>query len=201
MHQVALSSAQFRALVAFRHGLPVKESAGVCPLCCRECADAYGIHSLHCMAGGLRTLAHNDLRDAVAALASTALLGPAREQHPFPASPSSRMDVVLHRGFGARTALLDVAITHRDPTSYEVVKLAEYGHLVDETSQLFVPLVCDVFGRWGDAARPALSVIAQAYASRCADGRAGRLLFFATLNGVVMRWVARLLLASVETAE
>ena len=194
MHLVGLTSSQFFSLVAFRLGLPIRESSGLCPLCCRVCSDIYGVHALRCMSGGLRTLAHNDLRDAVAGLASSALLNPLREQHPFPQSPSSRIDVVLPRGFGEKTALLDVAITSGDPTAYEGIKRAEYGRFV-AASQLLIPLVCDVHGCWGSAAKSALSVVVRAFASRCADVRAGRLFFFATLNGVVMRWVARLLLA------
>ena len=148
------------------------------------------------------------LRDRLAELSSTALLAPQREVHAFPGSPTQRIDLVLYRGFGHRQALLDVVITHaltphgllspgRAASAYEAIKSAEYGHLVDPASQILVPVVTDTFGGWGEAAQQALQVVSRAFASRCVDGRGGRLAFFAALNGTLMRAIAGMLLSNV----
>ena len=204
---LVLSSPAFRALARFRLGLPVTDVPRPCQFCLRVDADVLGDHSLSCMAGGVRTLAHNALRDKLFQLATSALLSPQREVSVFPASSSQRIDLVVRGGFGHRTALFDIAITHaltpgglRAPgeaaSRYEAVKTAEYGRFVDVNTQLFFPAVVDTFGGWGDSVRPALNVLAHNFASRCAEGKGGRSVFFAALNGTLMRSIAALLLAN-----
>ena len=157
------------------------------------------------MSGGQRTLAHNQCRDEIFNLASTALLNPQKEAHPF--ANSQRIDLVLHTGF-PKTMLLDLAITHAlarsnlrealsapggAATAYEQVKVSEYGSSV-LPHQTLCPLVVDTFGAWGNSAVPVLAKMAHNFARRSMLGRWGVSEFYTRLNTRVMRSVADLLL-------
>ena len=82
-------AAEFQALARLRLGLPQRDPTlpeATCALCHKRPSDAMGRHSLTCLSSGLRSAVHNDLRDLVFRLSSSALLGPRREELCFPPS-------------------------------------------------------------------------------------------------------------------
>ena len=207
-----LSSELFVVLARFRMGMHLCDADFVCPQCRQSTSDRLGDHALTCMSGGLRTLAHNAMRDQVSSLLSECLLRPIRETHPFTSSPAARIDISVF--WQGKEHLIDVAITHplregglhdasTSPggaaTTYEKVKISEYGRYVDATQQL-VPLIFDTVGAVGESGRKFLAGIAAEYVKRYNSGTPGRLEFFARINGKLMRQIANILLMNVPSA-
>ena len=76
--------------------MPHTSRVVTCPVCNQVEADVFGVHSLSCMHGGLRTILHNAVCQAIHRTASQGMLGSAREWC-FSPITSSRVDVVLHQ--------------------------------------------------------------------------------------------------------
>lgn len=204
----------FVAALRLRLGLPILETPSTCRLCNSSEADVFGHHSLACISGGLRTRAHNAIRDGVDALARSALLTPAREPRPFANSPQSRLDISVSRD--GVLFLYDIALTFPlqqssvqaaaleqggAATKYEAIKRNKYLPLIAQEPRpadfKLVPLICDTFGAWGDSAAPALATIAHAWGLR-SDLRPAIAMPLAMhrLNFVIIREVARIALAN-----
>lgn len=203
----------FVVAVRLRLGLPVAPEPMKCHLCHAKEADQLGRHALVCMNAGLRTRAHNRVRDEVFKIASEALLEPVREPRPFTKDTGSRVDVAFERN--GVIQLFDVAVTSPfkpgaaaraaevpggAATAYEKVKEKFYGPkiLAEPRPKDFclVPLVVDSLGAWGASARPAISHLAAAGASRAGVAPAVAIaLAVHRLSFTVAREVAKVVLA------
>ena len=131
------------------------------------------------MKSGVRTRAHNRLRNTLAAICREALLDPSQEGHAFPAEPNRRADVCFW--LTNQLHVIDLAITHpfRDPhtravasvigggaaTLYEEVKNAKYASIVAKGAK-FVPFVMDSYGALSQSATAVLKAIVPLYAQR-----------------------------------
>lgn len=199
-HHLWLGPAEFRSLMRLRHGLSLRENECVCPNCGTAVADAWGDHVTTCLNTGLRAKAHYDLCGELVSLMSYGLMAPQREVTPFPAHAGKRLDIAAKAGFHGKVGLIDVAITHAlranvlrpgdAATEYERVKVLEYGELVEPRTQVLVPCIVDTFGAWGASARYFLRTAARMYAARHGEGKVGEAIFYARLNGTLMRSIA-----------
>ena len=202
--------AVFVAALRLRLGLPLADAPSTCRLCHVVEADVHGHHTLCCLHLGMRTRAHDRLRNEVQALAKRSLLTPGGEARPFSTDPGARMDVVLVKE--GVFHLLDTAIIfplalqHRThaatksggaATNYEAKKHQRYGPVIarepNPAAFKLIPLVVDMFGAWGDAALPAITVLAHAWALRVDLPRSVAIsLAFHRLNFTVIKAVASL---------
>ncbi len=156
-----MTAAQFLVLMRHRLGLLIYaepddgEPRRLCRLCGKVAIDAR--HALICLSGGLRTALHNDLRDLLYRIGSTAMLGPRREEQCFVGG--MRADVVFTNA--RRVMAIDVAITGVDSgreyavdaskpgaasDMYARKKFTTYGAAAAAAGVDFVPLVFDTFG-------------------------------------------------------
>ena len=206
MHMCVMSNSEFDVLVRHRFGAKVHAQGGKCLRCSAAIDREDGYHSLTCMSGGDRAILHNNVRDLLFSLATTGLLDPQRECHPFAASPGSRLDVGFP--FKGKTMLVDVAITHAlrpdfvdsaaltsggAANKYSWTKFATYGGLVNQQTQVLLPFVAETFGAWSDGALETISIVGRAYAARTNSGSFGQWEVATRLNHAVMRGVAHLL--------
>ena len=163
------------------------------------------------MSGGLHTLAHHAVRDALRRITSQALMNPRAEVAPFPTAPSLRLDLVLNSGVGAKQCLIDVALiscftrtlpsaTLQNPrlaaTSYESIKRDKYGAFVSSTQEL-LPFVIDCCGSFSASAQLLLRRVAPAIAIRTGEHHSiTKQIIVAELGAIVATHYARMILAA-----
>jgi hypothetical protein len=184
-----LQNQQMVTTARLRLGLPIYAADTDCCMCRQSSvSDNMGRHSLACMSGGFRTRLHHGARDDLVRLAAMALANPRTEAACFPDAPGRRCDLLLqghtHRG---RACALDYAcITHTDArlrtaaetqggaaTAYEATKRADYEALADSAGLHFVPMIQDIYGAWGQSAKPIIKQLSRRIADRTGDHRAG----------------------------
>lgn len=173
----------FTTAIRLRLGMVVREETKDRPLRCGLChqhdVDPYGHSQLKCMKSGVRTRAHNLLRNALAAICRESLLDPSLEGHAFPAEPRRRADICFF--LTNKYNVVDLAITHpfRDErtvalasvvaggaaTLYEEVKQQKYAAIVTKGAH-FVPFVMDTYGALSQTAVTTLKAIVPLYAQR-----------------------------------
>ena len=157
-----------------------------------------------CMKCGMRTRAHNALRDTLGGLCRDALLAPQLEAHPFTAAQNLRIDLMF--GMSGVMNLVDVAITHpfRESnrshaastpggaaTAYEATKHSTYGKYVREGFQVLVPFVLDTYGALGATAIETARRIAPLYGRRLGlSSTVASRIVFGRLTTCVVRWMA-----------
>lgn len=191
-HQSWLPGPAFLAAIRLRFGLPVLPFPGPCGLCGHARADVFGVHTLSCMSGGQRTLMHHGLVNELHGIASAALLHSTREAAPF--GNGLRLDYLLraapvHGSVGADVAIVNplgpahVGVAALAPgaaaTAYEATKVLKYGALCAAAHIHFVPVVADIFGAFGEAARPHIAMIAGAWSRQAGVSGAAASLFVA----------------------
>jgi hypothetical protein len=211
-----MSHSAFTTALRLRLGLPVREAPGPCTLCSENgkshTLDIYGHEAAKCRLSGLRTRAHNKLRDALNRLLNEALLAPAREVA-ISTTTSERVDIACNMS-GVRH-FIDVAITHPFQqsaqgvqraaqcaggwaTEYEGVKRKKYASIFgksnkSEGSQVLVPFVVDTFGAMGETAAAFVKRAVPLYARRLglSTAVAGRV-FAGRLTTCVIRELAEI---------
>ena len=211
-----MSNAQFQILVRHRLGLPVypETPADEPPRKCRLCDTcvATARHSLICLSGGLRTALHNQLRDLIFRLASSAMLGPRREMQCF-ADNNQRLDVVLTNM--RRVLAVDVSITGIDSCSVgdfrpaasrpggaaDAAAKAKDAKYLAPTAAIgidFAPVIFDTLGALNAKGVSFLRLLANAW-GRQFDIRPSRSqpLINHRFSAVLNRGIAQLLLANV----
>ena len=98
-------------MVKYRLGIPVYTRNGICPACSLP-SDQMGDHSLGCRNTGDRIARHNMLRDVLFETASSADLGPSREErHLLPGTSARPGDVTIRRWTNGKDSAIDVTVT------------------------------------------------------------------------------------------
>jgi len=201
-----LDPAAFDAVIRLRLGVPLSDVESSCDRCHAPVKDVNGTHLLACMAGSLRSELHTEISQTAFSYATRGGLQPFREGRPFSSAPGARLDI----GFisGGQSHLLDFAVTsHLRPihlaqaaqasggaaTAYEDIKRNKYGAFI-RPGQVLHPVCFDTLGAWGAAAAKPLYIIASKYAGGSGLGPSAMHLFYAHLNAVIMKNVARILL-------
>ena len=106
-----LRASEFIPVVKYRLGIPVYTRNGTCPACSLP-SDKMGDHSLGCRNTGDRIARHNMLRDVIFETASSADLGPSREErHLLPGTSARPGDVTIRRWTNGRDSAIDVTVT------------------------------------------------------------------------------------------
>ena len=202
-----LPAVEFTACLRFRFGLPVSPASSPCALCKGSTtSDAYGVHSVACMGGGLHTLVHHTLRAWLFYLASSANTMPAQESCCFPTRPNLRIDVLLRLlRVCADVALISpfaqanigpaIASPGGASTAYEASKATTYGVAAGAASLTLVAFVVDAVGAMSASARSLVLRLARLRAQRFDASAASAIA--ATLRDFSIahqRGVARLLL-------
>ena len=171
-----MSASIFTTAIRLRLGLPVRPSAGPCPMCPTRDHEVgvHGHEAINCMGSGQRTRAHNALRDSLTRIMHDALLSPQREVR-VSAAAGQRLDICIYMSGVAH--YFDTAITHAFrsatngqrqhalaaagrtqggwATEYEAVKRSKYGKDFEAsiaTRRVLVPFVVDSFGAMGASA-------------------------------------------------
>ena len=106
-----LRSTEFIPLIKYRLGIPIYRSEGPCPAC-QKPSDCMGDHALGCARTGDRIARHNILRDVLFEAASSAALGPIREEpHLLPGTAARPGDILIRRWCNGKDAAIDVTVT------------------------------------------------------------------------------------------
>ena len=101
---------EFRYSILYRLGAPIYSTSGPCPACQRP-SDRFGDHALACGSDGERIARHNNLRDALYSVASSANLAPRKEEQALlPGTNSKPADVLIPHWSGGRDTALDVTV-------------------------------------------------------------------------------------------
>jgi hypothetical protein len=201
----------FTVACRVRLGLPIgTKEAYSCPLCGQEVVDdEHRLHMYSCMSGGGRSHLHNVERRTLSSLMSVALFQPREETHCF-TEANLRADITFSTCTSATGSsiqhCIDLAFTSPfvdggrraamstpggAATRYEAEKRVHYAHLINEATQVFHPVVCDMLGAWGRSAQPILKDIASAYAKRYPQAITAKIHFYSTLNTILVRHLAR----------
>ena len=158
------------------------------------------------MAGGDRSILHNNIRDLLLSFATIGMLDPEKECRVFPESPDSRLD--LGFVFRGKKILVDVAVTHAlrpDHVDFAAAapggavnvygqsKFTTYGSLLNPQTQVLVPFVADTYGAWSTGALETIKIVGRAFAARANAGPVAMWEVATRLNHAVMRGVAHLL--------
>ncbi len=135
-----------------------------------DTADSWGHHSLNCMWGGSRTLAHNRLVDCLKAHMSIAGWHPKKEARPFCGHKDIRADIVTTARIMPRDFAVDVATISPFNKTHGIRILAWGGGAAasayGESNKLqtrykaveadrqyeVVPVVAEHLGAWGEHA-------------------------------------------------
>jgi hypothetical protein len=212
----AFTPLEFSTLLKLWLGMDVYPQEFTCPACQVTCMDKKGYHALTCKSGGHLGTRHNALRDNFYDACSVACLGPKREL-PFllPNTNKRPADVYLPNFTLGKPACLDFAVTHTQQPKY--LKLAsvtagiaakEYGSKVkdrkyaaecEEQGLMFVPMVTEVFGVWGQPAESVFYHVGKMCASRGGIELGGALhRIMQRLSVTLMRCNARALVARLD---
>ena len=122
-----LRAAEFIPVLKYRLGIPLYSSDGPCPACSQP-SDRMGDHSLGCGKTGDRIARHNMLRDVLFEAASSADLGPTKEErHLLPGSIARPGDLTIRRWSNGKDGAIDVTVTGPLSPSNVACAAAEAG--------------------------------------------------------------------------
>ena len=174
-----LQPVQFVFAVKYRLGCQVYEEDGPCPAC-HQASDKYGDHALCCGFWGERITRHNQIRDHIFQMASSAVLNPVKEgRFLLPGNDRRPADVYLPNWSAGRDTALDITVVN--PLQQATVGEAAVtpGHSLDfafdrkmrgaadeceRQGIAFLPLAFESLGGWHRAAVTEVKKIAQAMA-------------------------------------
>ena len=106
-----LRASEFIPVLKYRLGMPVYTSSGLCPAC-KLPSDRMSDHSLGCRTTSDRIARHNMLRDVLFETASSADLGPSKEErHLLPGTSARPGDVTIWRWTNGKDSAIDVTVT------------------------------------------------------------------------------------------
>jgi hypothetical protein len=181
-----LTPPEFTVLLKWWCGMDVFDSVFACPSC--GCAmDRGGYHALTCRHAGTLGVRHNALREIfLDFLGRAGIKGCSREAPSLlPGSAARPADIFVPNFAAAQSACLDFAVTHTQQPNilqcasvcggaaaeqYETaVKEDKFGADCKKAGLLLVPMVVEVFGRWGERSQEAFQLIAKACANRASE--------------------------------
>jgi len=180
-----LTPAEFTVLIKWWCGMDVFGSVFACPGC-GAAMDKAGYHALTCRRMGGFGVRHNALRELFLHFLSQADI-PAEREAPslLPGTAARPADIFVPNFAGNKPACLDFAVTHTlqpnilqcasvcggaAAAQYEVaVKENKFGAQCEAAGLILVPMVVEVFGRWGERAQEGFALVAKACASRASE--------------------------------
>ena len=195
----------------------VFDAVFACPGC-GAAMDQAGYHALTCRHLGSFGVRHNALRETFLHFLSLAGI-PAEREAPslLPGSAARPADIFVPNFAGTQAACLDFAVTHTQQSNilhcasvcggaaaerYEgAVKDAKLGEECKAAGLLLVPMVVEVFGRWGERSAEAMKLATKGCANRASE----RVAFAGahvrrSLSVTLQRLNARILLARMNPA-
>ena len=151
----------------YRLGAKVFQEEGPCTACGRD-SDVYGDHAISCGNEGERIARHNHLRDALFHTAVAAALGSVKEERAvIPGSNARPADLLIPNWSGGKDAVMDVTVNNplqlsllersADSPGHSLNvafnrKWTKYGEACLQEGVKFIPLPCETFGAWHEAA-------------------------------------------------
>ena len=180
-----LTPAEFTVLIKWWCGMDVFGTGIACPGC-GAAMDKVGYHALTCRHMGGFGVRHNALREIFLHFLTQADI-PAEREAPslLPGTAARPADIFVPNFAGDKPACLDFAVTHtlqpnilqrasvcggEAAAQYEVnVKEAKFGAQCEAAGLVLVPMVVEVFGRWGERAQEGFALVAKACASRASE--------------------------------
>ena len=174
-----LKDCELRMLIALRFGWNINDTRR-CIACGKAEVDADGTHSLSCVHGGWRTLAHTVMSRVLIAILGEARMQPKPEYTPFVAHADKnvqglRLDVAFFFPGGQQQQLVDVALLNPLAPTYAATaatapnaateitakdKLDKYARFTDPQREVIRPLIFDMCGGINDDGRKLLNDIA-----------------------------------------
>ena len=174
-----LQPIQFVFSVKYRLGCQVYDDDGPCPAC-HQASDKYGDHALCCGFWGERITRHNDIRDHIFKMASSAVLNPVKEgRFLLPGNDRRPADVLLPNWAAGLDAALDVTVVNPLQQATVDEAAATPGHSLsfaferkmrgaaddcERQGVSFIPLAFESLGGWHKVAVREVKKIAQAMA-------------------------------------
>ena len=169
---------EFALAVKLRLGIRIFQENTDCSLCLVP-MDRMGDHGLHCSRGGGWQGRHNGIRDAFAAMAAAASLGPQVERGGIVEGRFRPADVLLPSWPSGQTTCYDVTVVSPTQDRYLVRAAQEAGVALEGASRdkrdkhqqrcedqglLFAPIAVETFGGWGKEAVDAIKGVSRALA-------------------------------------
>jgi hypothetical protein len=166
--------------------MDVFDSVFACPSC-GYAMDRAGYHALTCLHAGSFGVRHNALREIFLDFLGRAGIKGCMREAPslLPGSAARPADIFVPNFAAAQSACLDFAVTHTQQPNiiqcagvcggaaaeqYEIaVKEDKFGAECKKAGLLLVPMVVEVFGRWGERSQEAFRLIAKAGANRASE--------------------------------
>jgi hypothetical protein len=211
------SPREFSVLLKWWCGMNVYDSVCACPGC-GAAMDQAGYHALTCRHMGSFGVRHNALRESFLHFLSLAGI-PAEREAPslLPGSAARPADIFVPNFAGTQAACLDFAVTHTQQPNilhcasvcggaaaerYEVtVKEAKFGVQCKAAGLVLVPMVVEVFGRWGERSLEAMKLATKGCAHRASERvPAAGAHVRRSLSVTLQRLNARILLARMDPA-
>jgi len=181
-----LTPPEFTVLIKWWCGMEVFDSVFACPSC-GYAMDRAGYHALTCRHAGSLGVRHNALREIFLNFLGRAGIKGCMREAPslLPGSAARPADIFVPNFAAAQSACLDFAVTHTQQPNilecasvcggaaaeqYEIaVKEDKFGAECKAAGLLLVPMVVEVFGRWGERSQEAFQLIAKAGANRASE--------------------------------
>ena len=180
-----LSPPEFSVLLKWWCGLDIFGAVFACPGC-GNAMDLAGYHALTCRSMGSFGVRHNALREIFLRFLTTARIPAVREAPSLlPGTAARPADIFVPNFAASQAACLDFAITHTQQPNilqrasvcggaaakqYEVaVKDEKFGAACAAAGLLLVPMVVEVFGRWGERSEEAFKLVSKACASGASE--------------------------------
>jgi hypothetical protein len=180
-----LTPSEFTALLQWWCGMDVFGAVFACPGC-GAATDRKGYHALTCRHMGSFGVRHNALREIFLRFLSLANIAATREAPSLlPGTAARPADIFVPNFAATQAACLDFAVTHTQQTNiiecasvcagaaaeqYEVsIKDEKFGAACASAGLLLVPMVVEVFGRWGQRSAEAFKFVSKASASRASE--------------------------------
>ena len=180
-----LTPPEFTVLLRWWCGMDVYDSVFACPSC-GVAMDRSGYHALTCRHAGSLGVRHNALREIFLDFLCRAGIRATREAPSLlPGSAARPADIFVPNFAAALPACLDFAVTHTQQPNilqcasvcggaaaeqYEVaVKDAKFGAECKAAGLVLVPMVVEVFGRWGERSLEAFQLVSKAGANSASD--------------------------------
>ena len=169
-------------------------------------------HLLRCMTGGEKGALHAEICKAAFDTASSLLLRPRTEEHPFSqwglrcdvSIATEHMGGATHMDFActhviqesAKTMQQAIAAAGGAATAYETIKRAKYAEHARDIH--FVPMVVDTMGAWGASSLLVFAVLSKLWKQRFAETQG---IVYARLTAPVMYRTANMLMQAVVLEE
>jgi hypothetical protein len=180
-----LSPREFTVLLKWWCGMDVFGAVSACPGC-GAAMDCRGYHALTCRHLGSFGVRHNALREIFLDFLCRAGIEAAREAPSLlPGTAARPADIFIPNFAAAQPACLDFAVTHTQQPNiiecasvcggaaaaqYEVaVKDAKFGAECKVAGLSLVPMVVEVFGRWGERSQEAFQLVSKACAHHASE--------------------------------